>query len=315
MSTLSTRELIAGEVSESVLELFDSRVEQIKRGKLWGARLERLYLLTKNLVSLPPRIERDCLVFEGTDCDQKALLMLQELIPWRMGPFQICGHQITAEWRSDLLWGRLGEATKELRGLTVADIGSSSGYLSFRLALSGAKRVLSFDPIERCWLQCEFLRTLSRSQVIAALPLGLENLNLFSEHFDRIFCLGVLYHQRDPIKALELLRSALKSGGSLVLESITVPIRGSYVLRPEERYAKMRNCWQVPSAESLYEWLIEAGFKNTTLLHSTPITKDEQRRSEWSPYESLSDFLDPYDSTRTIEGYPAPWKTAYLASI
>ncbi|MFO0447474.1 MAG: DUF1698 domain-containing protein, partial [Pseudomonadota bacterium] len=32
------------------------------------------------------------------------------------------------------------------------------------------------------------------------------------------------------------------------------------------------------------------------------------RSTAWAPIKSLQDFLDPQDSTRTVEGYPAPWR-------
>lgn len=34
-------------------------------------------------------------------------------------------------------------------------------------------------------------------------------------------------------------------------------------------------------------------------------TTEEQRRTEWMITESLADFLDPNDHSKTVEGYPA----------
>ncbi|HCI31107.1 MAG TPA: tRNA 5-methoxyuridine(34)/uridine 5-oxyacetic acid(34) synthase CmoB, partial [Psychrobacter sp.] len=39
----------------------------------------------------------------------------------------------------------------------------------------------------------------------------------------------------------------------------------------------------------------------------------EQRKTEWMTYHSLTDFLDPNDSTKTIEGYPAPMRATLIA--
>ena len=41
---------------------------------------------------------------------------------------------------------------------------------------------------------------------------------------------------------------------------------------------------------------------------------DEQRRTEWMTTESLADFLDPRDSSKTVEGYPAPLRAVIIAS-
>jgi tRNA (mo5U34)-methyltransferase len=40
---------------------------------------------------------------------------------------------------------------------------------------------------------------------------------------------------------------------------------------------------------------------------------DEQRSTEWMTFESLADFLDPDDQSKTIEGHPAPVRAVFLA--
>ncbi|MGQ7096348.1 DUF1698 domain-containing protein, partial [Escherichia coli] len=42
-------------------------------------------------------------------------------------------------------------------------------------------------------------------------------------------------------------------------------------------------------------------------------TTEEQRRTEWMVTESLSDFLDPHDPSKTVEGYPAPKRAVLIA--
>ena len=41
---------------------------------------------------------------------------------------------------------------------------------------------------------------------------------------------------------------------------------------------------------------------------------EEQRRTEWMTTESLADFLDPEDSSKTREGYPAPLRAVIIAT-
>ena len=43
-------------------------------------------------------------------------------------------------------------------------------------------------------------------------------------------------------------------------------------------------------------------------------TLDEQRRTDWMRNESLADFLDPVDASKTIEGYPAPKRAIIIAN-
>ena len=41
---------------------------------------------------------------------------------------------------------------------------------------------------------------------------------------------------------------------------------------------------------------------------------EEQRKTDWLENESLIDFLDPADHSKTIEGYPAPKRAVILAN-
>jgi len=87
-----------------------------------------------------------------------------------------------------------------------------------------------------------------------------------------------------------------------------------YTLVPENRYAKMRNVWFLPSAKTLQMWMSRCGFKNIRLVDVNQTTLEEQRTTEWMPYESLVDFLDPHDHNKTIEGYPAPKRATFIAN-
>ncbi|MCW8881538.1 MAG: DUF1698 domain-containing protein, partial [Sedimenticola sp.] len=42
--------------------------------------------------------------------------------------------------------------------------------------------------------------------------------------------------------------------------------------------------------------------------------KAEQRATEWMHFESLSDYLDPTDPSRTVEGHPAPLRATLVAT-
>ena len=46
----------------------------------------------------------------------------------------------------------------------------------------------------------------------------------------------------------------------------------------------------------------------------SPTTPAEQRRTDWIDTQSLSDFLDPDDAGKTVEGYPAPVRAMVLAN-
>src|SRR5574339_1065926 len=124
-----------------------------------------------------------------------------------------------------------------------------------------------------------------------------------SRAFDTIFSMGVLYHRRSPFDHLTDLRGALRSGGELVLETLVIEGGEHSVLVPEGRYAKMKNVWFLPSPQTLMSWLHRAGFRNVRVIEVTATTGEEQRTTDWMRFESLLDYLDPNDHTKTIEGY------------
>jgi tRNA (mo5U34)-methyltransferase len=234
------------------------------------------------------------------------------LAPWRIGPFDVGGYRIDSEWRSSLKWDRIHPLIQPGPNLRIADVGCSNGYFLFRLLESSPELAVGFDPVERCWLQFAFLNSLVRSPALAFLPMGITALRAFPSFFDRILCMGVIYHQRDPFTAVRTLYESTRPGGIVLLESLVIDRDGSYFLVPRERYAKMRNAWILPTADALATLMERAGFKDLEIHRFGAITTDEQRRTVHAPYESLADFLDPLDPTRTIEGHPAPHSAAVV---
>jgi tRNA (mo5U34)-methyltransferase len=239
--------------------------------------------------------------------------LLRNLLPWRVGPYQIGPTFIDSEWRSFCKWQRLLPLLGDLQGARIADVGCSSGYFLFRLAALQPELLVGFDPIERCWLQFGLLQALAKLPNLAFVPSGIATVDGFPEFFDLVLCMGVIYHQRDPFTACKKLFAAVKPGGRVFLESLVLPEQGSHLLLPRERYAKMRNAWIVPTPEALETLLIRAGFSDAQVHTFGPVTSAEQRRTDWAPYESLADFLDPNDPTKTVEGYPAPHSALVVA--
>ena len=68
----------------------------------------------------------------------------------------------------------------------------------------------------------------------------------------------------------------------------------------------MRNVWCVPSTEQVLQWMQQAGFDQVQIIDVSTTTPDEQRSTEWMRFDSLADCLDCNDSSRTVEGLPAP---------
>ena len=75
----------------------------------------------------------------------------------------------------------------------------------------------------------------------------------------------------------------------------------------------MGNVWFLPGCDTLLGWLRKLGLVDCRLVDVSTTSTDEQRSTEWMRFQSLADFLDPADSTRTIEGYPAPMRAIVTA--
>jgi tRNA (mo5U34)-methyltransferase len=75
----------------------------------------------------------------------------------------------------------------------------------------------------------------------------------------------------------------------------------------------MRNVWFLPSIATMTQWLQRCGFEAIKVIDINHTSTEEQRSTSWMSYESLTDFLDPQDKNKTIEGYPAPMRATFIA--
>lgn len=239
--------------------------------------------------------------------------LLKKFKPWRKGPYHIHGLHIDTEWRSDFKWDRLSEHISDLTNKYVLDIGCGSGYHLWRMRGAGAKFVVGIDPTQLFLTQFNAIQHFINDKHVNLLPLGVEQLPELKA-FDSVFAMGVLYHRRSPIDFIYQLKAQLVDGGELILETLIVDGDENTVLVPGDRYAKMRNVWFLPSEKAMCAWLIRCGFKNVRVVNTDITALDEQRKTDWIDTESLKDFLDPNDQTKTIEGYPAPKRAIFIAN-
>lgn len=247
--------------------------------------------------------------------------LLQQLMPWRKGPFQIGSSDgqpivIDTEWRSDWKWQRVAAHLGNLIGRRVLDVGGGSGYHGWRMAGAGADTVIIIDP--SCLFYHQFMAI--RHFVGAAdnyrthyIPVALEALPEHSQLFDTVFSMGVLYHRQSPFEHLQQLKGQLVKSGELVLETLVIDGDANTVLVPHDRYAQMNNVYFLPSVAALIGWLKKVGFTEVRCVDVAVTSIDEQRKTGWMTYHSLQDFLDPNDPTKTCEGYPAPMRATLIA--
>lgn len=238
---------------------------------------------------------------------------LYDLHPWRKGPFNLFDIFIDTEWRSDWKWDRLKDSIQSLANRNVLDIGCGNGYHCWRMRGDGAENVIGIDPYLLSVVQFYSIKKFMPDEPVWLLPVGIEQMPSNLNFFDTAFSMGILYHRRSPFDHLYELRSMLRSGGELVLETLVIDGKLNEVLVPQDRYAKMRNVWFIPSTLMLESWLTKAGYKNVKLIDVTKTTTKEQRKTEWMKFESLEDFLNPNNTEKTIEGHPSPKRAVFIA--
>jgi len=280
----------------------------------WQAALTSLPNTIPTVVSLSQAAVEVGIEADLTELQHTTLVeQIKQLHPWRKGPFDLFGHYLDTEWRSDWKWDRLVKDMAPLSGRKVLDIGCGSGYHCWRMRGAAADFVLGIDPTILFVMQYFAMQKYIQDYHVAVLPLGLEDLPEELNCFDSVFSMGLLYHRRDPMAHLQELKNCLRDEGELILETLVIDEQHGEVLVPDGRYAQMRNVWSIPSVKTLESWLKQAGYNKVHCIDVTVTSIEEQRSTEWMQFNSLIDFLDPNDHSKTVEGYPAPMRATILA--
>ncbi len=295
------------------------QLEEFKQSKI--ALLEKVYRdLNQRVASLEPIVAdvtlEDTISISADISEQereKIIQLAKDLTPWRKGPFELFGTFIDTEWRSNLKYDIIKEHCS-LEGKSVADIGCNNGYYLFRMLAHNPKKLVGFDPSPITYLQFQFLNKFISAPIEYEL-LGVEHLLEYNEKFDLIFCLGVLYHRKDPISMLKALKQSLNKEGALILDTLIIDGEEEICLTPKDRYAKMKNVFFLPTLNALKNWLFRAGFAHIEHIGNKKTTLCEQRKTQWIKGESLERFLDKDDENKTVEGYPAPIRCYIKAKI
>jgi len=158
---------------------------------------------------------------------------IKRLAPWFHNLHLPSGHQTAPDHPLGdfprVKWWELASALPEdLTGWRALDVGCNAGFYSFAVARRGAE-VLAIDNDEHYLRQAHWAaERFGLADEIQFEQLEVYDLARRPERFDLILFLGVLYHLRHPLLALDLL--AEKTERLLVLQTLTMP--GDQKLRP-----------------------------------------------------------------------------------
>ena len=93
---------------------------------------------------------------------------------------------------------------QDLSGKTVLDIGCNAGFYSMEMKRRGAARVLGIDFDEDYLAQARFAAEVEGLE-IEFRQMSVYDVGALGERFDVVLFLGVLYHLRHPLLALDLI--------------------------------------------------------------------------------------------------------------
>ena len=294
-----------------ILQNKKSECRTWKNVEPWYLQLQESSKIEKNNLSIDYGDWFSVGTKEDVSIEEQEIILqtAKSLIPWRKGPFKIFDLEIDSEWQSNIKYNLI-RPYFNLKDKVVADIGCNNGYYMFRMLEDKPKRLVGFDPSPLTLHQFEFINHFVKSDIIYEM-LGVEHLELYNHKFDFIFMLGVLYHRPDPVGTLKSLARGLNSKGEILIDTFMIDGDEELCLTPNKRYSKIPNIYFIPTIPALKNWLERAGFEHIEVLATTVTTSEEQRKTIWSFDQSLEDFLDENDKTKTVEGYPAP-KRVYV---
>jgi tRNA (mo5U34)-methyltransferase len=108
-----------------------------------------------------------------------------------------------------------------LAGKRVLDIGCNAGFYAFKLAERGA-RVLAIDMDEHYLEQARWAaRRLDRDGRVEFRQMTVYDVARLEDEFDLILFLGVLYHLRHPLLAIDGVAERLR--GTMIFQTLTMP--------------------------------------------------------------------------------------------
>ncbi|HEX6650835.1 MAG TPA: TIGR04290 family methyltransferase [Pyrinomonadaceae bacterium] len=177
-------------------------------------------------------------------------------------------------------WERFSSAIPDdLRAKSVLDVGCNAGFYSIQMKQRGADRVVAIDTDEKYLEQARFAAKVNGAD-IEFRELSVYRVGELKEKFDLVLFMGVLYHLRHPLLALELLHehvvNDLLVAQSMLRgspENIEVPPdfhfweeetfdddRFPRMYFIENRYANDPTNWWIPNRACFEAMLRSAGF-------------------------------------------------------
>ena len=145
----------------------------------------------------------------------------------------------------------------DVKGKRCLDVGTSDGLIAFGLAHEGAD-VVAMDTFDLPSFR--FLREILNEPVEYRPNVQLKDLRS-DEDFDLVVCAGVIYHMLNPMSAFTILRSYVKEGGFILIESAYVQGREpTLLLNSEAEVLPEVSTYWLPTEACILGMMRLAGF-------------------------------------------------------
>lgn len=209
---------------------------------------------------------------------------IRDLGPWfhnlridgvETAPDHFLGDYPAFKWRgfSDVI-------PQDLEGRSVLDIGCNGGFYALRMKERNAGRVLAIDSDPRYLRQAEFAIRHSGHE-IELRQMSVYDVGRLRERFDLVIFMGVFYHLRHPLLALDLIHEHV-ADDLLLFQSLQrgaakeaptepdYPFEDEAIFRRddfprlhfvEHRYAGDPTNWFIPNRAATLAMLRSAGFR------------------------------------------------------
>lgn len=221
---------------------------------------------------------------EGKWTDSSIRQKIAELAPW-FHNLDLMGIQTAPDhFLGDyprLKWSRFRDVVPDdLTGMTVLDIGCNAGFYSMEMKSRGADRVLGIDWDEDYLNQARFAADVCGVDVEFR-QLSVWDVAELQEKFDLVIFMGVLYHLRHPLLALDLIHEHVAKD-LLLFQSMqrgsreVLPVSGDYEFSetdifdepgyPKLHFVEHSYCtdptnWWLPNRACVEAMLRSSGFR------------------------------------------------------
>ncbi len=273
-------------------------------------------------------IQNEILCLRNSEIDELSIQThLKRLKLFRKGPYKLNEIFVPSQWNSYIKWKYLEPILLSIFDIFaqkkdtfwILDIGSNNGYYSFLIYYFFKKyqqnpRMILIDPVEEFYHQFLFLSQFLPEEDRKNFEfhkIGWENIHNLNQKYDLILCMGIFYHQYNPIDLFKTIHSILKTKGYIILETITVQLE-SYplFLLPEKKYSGAKGIWFIPNKMAVEVLLKRLNFQEVR-FHSERFIFEEMKNLEYLP--GLEQVIDKKDKHFTIEGYPVPYRSFFSA--